>query len=257
MSFSTKKKLIAVALAIVILSVTILVSSNSAGATKTLNLTIFGGEVWADYKNITMSLKFPEPKAVTIDPAKTILQIVDMQEDFVGTAIRGTKYKPVYITNIQKLLQLARDLDMTVVHQFSTKQQNPYWKSPRNMMRFLADPTHKAIISELAPIDRSNEYTVYKFSHDIFLHTYMEDLLNKLPSEIDTVIITGINTNVCNLYTLEGYCARGYKVIIPMDGNLCGNQQVQAMTLQVMATHSSDFPATMTLSNMITFEINQ
>lgn len=213
---------------------------------------IIGGDEWSDYKDIKMDLKFPEPKEVTVDSKKTLLQIVDMQRNFIGLEVRETKYKSSYIKQIQKLLELAREYDMVVVHQFSTQVRNPYEKTLKPFRPVTeADPSHGPIIDELKPIDRKNEYFVEKFTHDIFFHTYMDDLLARLP-DLDTVIVTGTNTNCCVLYTALGYKLRGYKVIVPIDGVICANKETQAMALNIIE-QSGIFRATMTLSKMITF----
>lgn len=213
---------------------------------------IVGGNVWPDFSSIQTPLKFPEPKEVKVDAQSTLLQIVDMQTDFVGAEIRKTIWKgDQFISNVQALLHKARELDMTVVFQYSTSIRNPYEKT---IKRLKPEMTFGSIIDELKPMDRPKELFVSKITHDIFFHTYMDDLLSKLPN-INTVIVTGVDTKVCVLYAVSGFCVRGYKVIVPMDAVITTKPENQAATLHVMAAHSANFPATMTLSNMITFEL--
>jgi len=201
-------------------------------------------------------LRPPEPKAVKVNPRRTLLQIVDMQTDFVGPENRKSMWQADDgISSIRMLLEKAREAEMTVVFQFSTAIRNPYEKTIKQLRleHLKSDPSYGRIIEEFKPLLTPNEYIVPKTTHDIFFHTYMEELLNKLPN-IDTAIITGTVTNVCVLYTVAGYCVRGYKVIVPMDAVIAKNREDQAATLHVMAVHSAQFPATMTLSNMISFE---
>ena len=218
-------------------------------AQTTKGVTIQGGDSWSDFSDLKMELKFEQPKPVTVDPRKTLVQVVDMQETFVGPKQRQNMWRAERnIENVRKLLELARLLDTVVVYQYSMAIPNPYEKRPKKFI--LWGP----IIDELKPVDRAKEYLVPKPTHDIFFHTPMDDLLNQLPKEIDTVIVTGTVTGTCVLWTTLGYRIRGYRVIIPMDAVIARTPEDQAAALSVMNIQSSNFPATITLSNMIRFE---
>lgn len=202
-------------------------------------------------KSGEMVLRFPAPELVKVDPKKTLLQIVDMQYDFCdpkGRAYGGPnveRYKP----NIKKLLDKARELDMVVVFQESHHFPNPFEKRWKNW-----GGAFGPIIDELKPIPgRKNEYIVPKTTHDIFFHTNMDDLLDRKLPDIDAAIVTGIVTNVCVLRAVLGYCIRFYRTIIPMDATITKSDELQAMTLHVMANCGSN-PAIITRSDMITFE---
>jgi nicotinamidase-related amidase len=208
-----------------------------------------------DLSSMQVMLKFPEPRTVKIDPKRTLLQIVDMQTIFVGLENRKKMWHgDDYTSNIASLLHKARELDMVVVFQYSTSIRNPYEKTSKGF-RYPsqpAEPSYGQIIDEVKPLDRPNEYIVSKTTHDIFFHTHMDDLLNKLPS-IDTVILTGTVTNICVMYAERGYSVRGYKVIIPMDGVIARSPESQVAALHLMV-QTQNYPATPTLSNMITFD---
>jgi nicotinamidase-related amidase len=231
-------------------SVFILSVTNGLAQTPTSS-KIQGGDTWSTYSDMKMVLKFDEPKPVTVDPAKTILQIVDMQEYFVGPKQRANMWRgDNNIKNVKSLLELARKLDMNVVYQYSMGVTNPYEKRQKASPFKLYGP----IIDELKPLNKGKEYFVPKSTHDIFFHTTMDDLLKTFRKEVDTVILTGTLTHVCVLYAVSGYCVRGYRVIVPMDGVIDDTPENQAMTLHVMSIRSANYPATITLSNMITFE---
>lgn len=159
-----------------------------------------------------MELRFPKPQVVSIDPKKTILQIVDMQERFVGREPRKKGWHAEeYISNNKALLETVRKLDMVVVYQYTTSIPTPYEKIRKRLSPgwVEGDITSGPIIDELKPIlkpvqsptrpDRveqetsPNEYIVIKTTHDIWFHTAMEDVLSTLP-DIDTVIVTGTST---------------------------------------------------------------
>ena len=215
------------------------------------------GTARIDSSSMQIVLNPPEPKPVKIDPKRTLLQIVDMQTDFVGPENRKDMWQADSgISNIRGLLEKARKAEMAIVFQFSTAIRNPYEKNIKQLRleHLKSDPSYGRIIDEFKPLLTPNEYIVPKPTHDIFFHTYMDELLNRLPN-IDTAIVTGTVTNVCVLYTVAGYCVRGYKAIVPMDAVIAKNREDQTATLHVMSIHSAAFPATMTLSNMISFEI--
>jgi nicotinamidase-related amidase len=199
-----------------------------------------------------MMLKFPEPRPVKVKVEETLLQIVDMQYDFCNP--NGAFYVPMtenILPNIKKLLDRARELDMVVVHQDSHGYPTPgeiRWKRLRGSFNGWYGP----VVDELKPVNRPKEYVVPKTTHDIFFHTWMDELLENLP-EIDTAIVVGVKTNVCVLYTVAGYCIRGYRVIVPMDCVAAMNDEIQAMALNVIANFCPAFPATITTSEMITF----
>lgn len=221
----------------------------SAAAQAAGGARIEGGAKSSDYAGMKMSLAFPEPKPVTLDPRKTILQIVDMQEMFVGAEPRLKMWKGQEgIETIKKLLDLARRLDMTVIYQYSMAIPNPWEKRPKKFIHW------GSIIDELKPVERAKEYYVQKPTHDIFFHTAMDDLLRQLPKEIDTVIVAGTVTGTCVLWATMGYRIRGYRTILPMDATIARTAEDQAQALNVMNIQGSNFPATVTLSNMITFE---
>ena len=222
----------------------------------------------SDLSTMEFILTFPEPEAVVVNPTKTLLQIVDMQEWFVGTkeTRKGWNAKE-YIANLKTLLDTARDLEMVVVYQYSTSIPNPYEKTTK---RTPVQVSFGPIIDEIKPIFqpvykhpkrkdrleyelRNNEYIVSKTGHDIFFHTHMDDLLAKLP-DIDTAIVTGTATSGCVFRTVIGYENRGYRVIVPMDACITGSAERQALALAFMEVSGANYPATMTLSHMLTFE---
>ncbi|HHT9150908.1 MAG TPA: cysteine hydrolase family protein, partial [Candidatus Wujingus californicus] len=69
------------------------------------------------------------------------------------------------------------------------------------------------IIEQLKP--SKNDYIIGKTSYSSFYKTSLNDLLKSLG--ITHLIITGVVTNICILYTAVDAYMRGYKVRIPED----------------------------------------
>jgi nicotinamidase-related amidase len=168
-----------------------------------------------------------EVKPVTIDPRKTALIIVDMQNDFVllGGALgpktaAAAKANAGYISRIRALLDKCRAAGMPIIY----TQDYHYENDPE----FAIWPVHclsgtwgVEIVSELAP--KPGDYIVRKggktVAYDVFFASYkpyeMENTLKKLG--VDTVIVTGTVSHICVYATVVGTAQRGYRTIVPKD----------------------------------------
>ncbi len=150
---------------------------------------------------------------VRVDPAKTALVVVDMQNDFVkegGSLVvpdaRGT------IPAIQDLLRLARDSGMKVVFTQDTHAVgDPEWD---------IWPEHVSegswgweIVDDLAP--REDEFVIRKVRYDAFYGTHLDHFLRLWG--VETLIICGTVANICVHYTAASAALRWYGVIVPKD----------------------------------------
>ena len=150
---------------------------------------------------------------VLVDPAKTALVVVDMQNDFVkdgGSLVvpdaEGT------IPAIQKLLSLARGSGMKVVFTQDThSEEDPEWE---------IWPAHVnegswgwEIVDELKP--REGELVIRKVRYDAFYGTHLDHFLNIWGAK--TLILCGTVANICVHYTAASAALRWYDVVIPKD----------------------------------------
>ncbi|AEM39289.1 isochorismatase hydrolase [Pyrolobus fumarii 1A] len=69
------------------------------------------------------------------------------------------------------------------------------------------------VVPELRPTEK--DYVVLKRRYDAFFATDLDLLLRELG--IDTVVLTGVATDICVLHTAAGAFFRGYKVIVVKD----------------------------------------
>lgn len=182
----------------------------------------------AEYKELgSLVPPYVESEAVTIDPSKTALIIVDMQNDFLllggklgPTTEAGASACAEYTSRIQALLDKCRDAGMPIVY----TQDYHYEGDPE----FAIWPPHCVvgtsgveIVSELAP--EAGEYIVRKggktVSYDCFFASHepneMERTLKRLG--VGTVIVTGTVSNICVYAAVVGYAQRGYETIVPRD----------------------------------------
>ena len=150
---------------------------------------------------------------VRVNPGRTALIVVDMQNDFVkegGTLVvpdaEGT------IPAIQSLLALARGSGMKVVFTQDTHgQDDPEWTMWPAHVR--EDSWGWRIVDELAP--QEGELVIRKVRYDAFYGTHLDHFLRLWG--VDTLIICGTVANICVHYTAASAALRWYDVIIPKD----------------------------------------
>ena len=150
---------------------------------------------------------------VRVNPGRTALIVVDMQNDFVkegGTLVvpdaEGT------IPAIQSLLALARGSGMKLVFTQDTHgQDDPEWTMWPEHVR--EDSWGWRIVDELAP--QEGELVIRKVRYDAFYGTHLDHILRLWG--VDTLIICGPVANICVHYTAASAALRWYDVIIPKD----------------------------------------
>ena len=150
---------------------------------------------------------------VRVDPARTALIVVDMQNDFVKEG--GSLVVPdaeATIPVIRGLLELARSSGMKVVFTQDTHTQgDPEWDIwPEHVQK---DTWGWRIVEELAP--REEELVIQKVRYDAFYGTHLDHFLRLWG--VDTVSICGTVASICVHYTAASAALRWYDVVIPRD----------------------------------------
>ena len=150
---------------------------------------------------------------VRLDPARTALVVVDMQNDFVKQG--GSLVVPdaeATIPAIGRLLDLARGSRMRVVYgQDTHRQGDPEWDIWPEHCR--EGSWGWEIVAELAP--RVDETVIRKVRHDAFYDTPLDQMLRFW--SIDTLVVCGTVANVGVHYTAASAALRWYAVVIPRD----------------------------------------
>ena len=165
---------------------------------------------------MSRSVEVPEydiQHRVRVDPARTALVVVDMQNDFVKEG--GSLVVPdaeATIPTIKNLLDLARDSGMKVVYSQDTHTDgDPEWEIwPEHVQE---GSWGWEIVEELAP--REDELVIRKVRYDAFYGTHLDHFLRLW--KIDALIICGTVANICVHYTAASAALRWYKVIVPRD----------------------------------------
>ena len=162
------------------------------------------------------SIEVPEYEIhdeVRIDPARSALVVVDMQNDFVkegGSLVvpdaEGT------IPKIKVLLDLARESGTRVVFTQDThNEDDPEWEIWPEHAR--EGSWGWELVEELAPL--VDEAVVRKVRYDAFYGTALDHLLRTW--DIETLVICGTVANICVHYTAASAALRWYEVVIPRD----------------------------------------
>ncbi len=150
---------------------------------------------------------------VRVDPGRTALIVVDMQNDFVKDG--GTLVVPDAagtIPAIRRLLDLARDSGMKVVFtQDSHGEGDPEYDIWPEHVR--EETWGWRIVDELEP--REGEVVIRKVRYDAFYGTHLDHFLRLWG--VDTLILCGTVANICVHYTAASAALRWYEVIIPKD----------------------------------------
>jgi nicotinamidase-related amidase len=187
-----------------------------------------------------MSIKFIPPKnvevpelvfekKVVLDPVKTAVIIVDMQNDFVKD--NGSLPVPAAketIKNIKHLLVKARKQNVKIAYtqdtHFDGDKEWEIWP-----MHCKKGTDGWKIIDELKPGDQDMVFE--KNRYDGFYETSLEHYLSHVWG-ISNLVIIGTVSNICVLHTAASAGLRWYDIIVPADGISSLTDFDQAMTLR-------------------------
>jgi nicotinamidase-related amidase len=143
---------------------------------------------------------------------KSAILVIDMLNDFVTGELSCDTAQEI-IPSIQRLLNAAREHDMPVIYcndaHFKCDSELKKW-GPHAMK----GTNGAEVIPELNPA--LNDYIIEKRTYSGFYETGLDLLLRDL--KVDTIIITGMHTNICDRHTAADAFFRGYNIIIASDG---------------------------------------
>jgi nicotinamidase-related amidase len=186
-----------------------------------------------------IELNYPEPVAVALDPSKTLLVMVDMENEDAhpsGKRYMGEAVERI-VPNIAALRERVREAGGQVVHTQSVRKPDALeFTLFKNVVRKVEGTWGAKFIDALQP--RSGEPVVVKYTHDCFYRTDMEPVLERLgirPGE-GRIIVTGIATRGCVQCAVMGFSIRDYYVYVPLD---CTAQRDEKEKLQAFSLFTS------------------
>ncbi len=153
------------------------------------------------------------PQPFSVEAKKTVLIIVDMQNDFVEE--KGSLYNKTsadLTPRLNSLIKKARDREVPVIY-------TQDWHMP-NDIEFKLWPRHcvkgtwgAELTDQLAR--EKNDILVKKGTIDPWLKSTLAGKLKETGAQ--SLIVTGTVANICVLHTVAGGVIRGLKVVVPDD----------------------------------------
>jgi nicotinamidase-related amidase len=202
-----------------------------------------------------VNLDYPEPARIELDPSKTLLVIIDMEN--CSAHPKGPQYMGVpvekIIPKIAELRRYVRACGGRVLHTQSVRKRDALeFTLFNNVVRKLEGTWDAEFIEALKPAP--DEPVIVKYTHDCFYQTEMERALERLgirPGD-GRIIVTGIASRSCVQCAVTGFSIRDYYVYVPMD---CTAAKDEIETLQSFSLYQGAgyrYNVTMTRSDMIT-----
>ena len=138
--------------------------------------------------------------------------VIDMINDFVTGIFKNERAVKI-VPNIKRLLAFARKQDAPTIYATDAHLPNvdtefEVWGSHAVKGIWGAE-----IIDELKP--EKNDFRVLKRKYSAFQGTDLDMLLREL--KVDTLILTGVVTDICIQHTAADAFFKGYKTAVPQD----------------------------------------
>ncbi len=168
------------------------------------------------------------PKRVNNE--KHALIVCDMLNDFVleGAPLEVTRARAI-VSNIKREINKSRKKHIPVIYccdgHHPADPEFSLW--PKHAVK---GTEGAQVIDELKP--HKNDHMITKPSYSCFYKTTLDKLLKQLG--ITHVVLTGVATNICILYTVAEASMRGYKVIVPENCVAALSQRDHQFALQQM-----------------------
>jgi ureidoacrylate peracid hydrolase len=159
---------------------------------------------------------------VAVDPGRTALLIVDMQNCFVAGSPVSAPLGPELATRLNRLAGACRGSGIAVIwtrHVVRPDGSNVGLlgeKIPAVARGVINEDAPTAALHELMDV-RSGDIVLEKPRFGSFYGTDLEVILRS--SGIDTIIVGGINTNVCVDTTAREAAVREFRVLFLSDGS--------------------------------------
>jgi nicotinamidase-related amidase len=203
---------------------------------------------------VLIELEYPEPVPVELEAAKTLLLIIDMENE--NAHPKGALYigEPVrrIIPKIRDLREKVRQAAGPVVHTQSVRSPDALeFTVFKNTVRKLEGSWGAELIDELKPT--ADEPLIVKRTHDCFYQTEMDALLARFgmrPGE-GHVIVTGISTRNCVQSAVMALSVRDYHVYVPMDCTAQKDEKEVLQTFSLFTSFGYRHNVTMTRSDLI------
>lgn len=176
-----------------------------------------------------------------LDPARTALLVVDMQNAFVmsgGSMARlglGTARGHAVIEPIRRLLDVFRARRLPVIHTATTFRADyvdaglvpERFPALRPLGHIISGTWDAQIVERLLP--RAGEYLIGKSRFNAFYGTNLELVLRSL--HVDTLVVAGVATNIGVESTIREAFIRDLRVVLPRDATASFTREMEDASL--------------------------
>lgn len=174
----------------------------------------------------------------TVDPRRTALIVIDMQNAFVAEgAPFETPGARAMIPRLERLIRFAREHRMPIVWTQSDHRppygglmlrKFPVIRDERVLWK--GESSFDMYPEMLQAQEGKYEYRLVKHKFDAFFETGLDAILRY--HDVDTIIVTGTATNVCCESTARTAFMRDYNVAFPGDANATFDEAMHQATLR-------------------------
>lgn len=156
-----------------------------------------------------------------LNPSRAALVNVDMQNAFVEGTPLSAPDGPALIPVVNRLAKACRDAGMMVIHTLHVTRRDG---SNHGTMGELIEPVRAGYINEGTETAKlhpgvevgKDDILLYKPRYGSFTGTDLDQVLRS--NGVDTIIVTGICTNICCETTAREAGMKDYHVFFPSDG---------------------------------------
>ncbi|MBI4522230.1 MAG: cysteine hydrolase [Deltaproteobacteria bacterium] len=203
-----------------------------------------------------IELDYPEPVAVDLEAARTMLLIVDMENEDAhpsGKRYTGEAVAEI-IPKIAALRRRVREAGGLIVHTQSVRKPDALeFTLFKNVVRKVEGTWGAEFVDDLKP--EGGEPIVVKYTHDCFYRTEMESLLERLGVRAgeSRIIITGIAARGCVQCAVTGFSIRDYYVYVPLDCTAQRDEKDKLQAFSLFTSFGYRYNVTVTRSDLIRF----
>lgn len=187
----------------------------------------------------------PIPLSEKINPVKSALLVIDLQNDYAhedgayGKAGLSVKMAKRIVSPINRVIEVARQAGVIVIF---TRN----WKTSESTSEAMQDRDARSIVgpSGLAETwgarwygvePSKSDLIINKTRYDAFIGTNLEQILRS--NKIETLIFTGINTNVCVESTARSAYMRDFYVVVLEDATAAAREEMHRASLRNIASY--------------------
>ncbi len=143
---------------------------------------------------------------------RVAILVIDMLNDFIKGRLKCDRAQRI-VPNVRKVIDEARKKNIPIIYVKDSHIKGVDYELKIWGEHALKGDEGSEIIDELKP--REGDYIIEKRRYSAFFQTDLDLLLREL--NVDTVVLTGVTTDICVKHTAADAFFRGYNIIVLED----------------------------------------